>query len=70
MFGFAAEVIAVASGRKLPMRGVIFTGLGLVGISAALGGLLQQPADVSRDISHFSLGDWLSDVQPYGNFTL
>src|SRR6185503_9680943 len=38
--------------------------------SAALGGMLQQPAAVSRDISHFSLGDWLSDVLPYGLFNL
>jgi heme/copper-type cytochrome/quinol oxidase subunit 1 len=70
VFGFAAEVIAVASGRKLPMRGVVFTGLGLVGISAALGGVLQQPAAVSRDISHLSLGDWLSDVLPFCLFNL
>ena len=70
VFGFAAEVIAVASGRKLPMRGVIFTGLGLLGITAALGGLLQQPVDLSRDISHKSLGPWLSDVLPYALFNL
>ena len=70
VFGFAAEVIAVASGRKLPMRGVIFTGLGLVGITAALGGVTQQPADLSRNISHMSLGSWLSDVVPYALFNL
>ncbi|MEY2401903.1 MAG: cytochrome o ubiquinol oxidase subunit [Ilumatobacteraceae bacterium] len=70
VFGFAAEVIAVASGRKLPMRGVIFTGIALVGITAALGGLLQQPAALSRDISHVSLGRWLSDVIPYAMFNL
>jgi heme/copper-type cytochrome/quinol oxidase subunit 1 len=70
VFGFAAEVIAVASGRKLPMRGVIFTGVALVGITAALGGVIQQPAALSPDISHFSLGDWLSDVLPYGLFNL
>ncbi len=70
VFGFAAEVIAVASGRRLPMRGVIFTGLGLVGITAALGGVTQQPADLSRNISHMSLGSWLSDVVPYALFNL
>ncbi|HVE18120.1 MAG TPA: cbb3-type cytochrome c oxidase subunit I [Ilumatobacteraceae bacterium] len=70
VFGFAAEVIAVASGRKLPMRGVIFTGLGLVGITAALGAVTQQPADLSRNISHMSLGSWLSDVVPYALFNL
>ncbi|HVE19689.1 MAG TPA: cbb3-type cytochrome c oxidase subunit I, partial [Ilumatobacteraceae bacterium] len=70
VFGFAAEVIAVASGRKLPMRGVIFTGLGLLGITAALGGVTQQSADLSRNISHMSLGSWLSDVVPYALFNL
>ncbi len=70
VFGFAAEVIAVASGRKLPMRGVVFTGIGLVGISAALGGVLQQPAGLSRDITDMSLGRWLSDVLPYALFNL
>lgn len=70
VFGFAAEVIAVASGRKLPMRGVMFTGIGLVGIAAALGAVLQQPAAISRDISHKSLGHWLSDVLPYALFNL
>jgi len=70
VFGFAAEVIAVASGRRFPMRGVVFTGLGLLAISSALGAVIQQPADLSRDISHFSLGDWLSDVVPYAMFNL
>jgi heme/copper-type cytochrome/quinol oxidase subunit 1 len=70
VFGFAAEVVAVASGRKLAMRGVIFSGLALVGITAALGGVLQRPAALSRNISHLSLGRWLSDVLPYGLFNL
>lgn len=70
VFGFAAEAIAVASGRKLPVRGTIFTALGLVGITAALAGVLQQPVSLSRDISNFSLGDWLSDVLPFALFNL
>jgi heme/copper-type cytochrome/quinol oxidase subunit 1 len=70
VFGFAAEVIAVASGRKLAMRGVIFTGIALVGLTAALGGLLQQPAAVARNVSHMALGDWLSEVVPYALFNL
>ena len=69
-FGFAAEVIAVASGRRLPMRGVVFTGMGLVAISAALGTVIQQPAGISRNISNFSIGDWFSDVLPYALFNL
>jgi heme/copper-type cytochrome/quinol oxidase subunit 1 len=70
VFGFAAEVIAVASGRKLPMRGVVFTGIALVGVTAALGGVLQQPAALSRDVSHLSVGRWLSQVLPYSLFNL
>jgi cytochrome o ubiquinol oxidase subunit 1 len=70
VFGFAAEVIAVASGRKLAMRGTVFTGIALVGITAALGGMLQQPAALPRNISHESLGPWLSDVVPYALFNL
>jgi heme/copper-type cytochrome/quinol oxidase subunit 1 len=70
VFGFAAEMIALASGRKLPMRGVIFTGIGLVGVTATLGAVLQQPAATSRDVSHMSLGPWLSDVLPYALFNL
>ena len=70
VFGFAAEVIAVATGRKLAMRGVVFTGIALVGITSALGAMLQQPAAVSRDISHVSLGRWLSGVVPYALFNL
>jgi heme/copper-type cytochrome/quinol oxidase subunit 1 len=70
VFGFAAEVIAVASGRRLPMRGALFTGVGLVGVTAALGAVLQQPAGLSRNISHMSFGNWLSDVLPYALFNL
>jgi heme/copper-type cytochrome/quinol oxidase subunit 1 len=70
VFGFAAEIIAVASGRRLPTRGVLFTGVGLVGITAALGAMLQQRADLARDISHMSFGIWLSSVLPYAMFNL
>lgn len=70
VFGFAAEAIAVASGRRLQMRGVIFTGIGLVGITAALGGLLQQPAAIDRNVSHMSFGHWLSNVVPWALFNL
>ena len=69
-FGFAAEVIAVASGRKLPMRGVIFTGIGLVGISAALGAMLQQPAQCLATSASLDSADWLGEVLPYGLFNL
>jgi heme/copper-type cytochrome/quinol oxidase subunit 1 len=70
VFGFAAEVIAVATGRKMAMRGVVFTGIGLVGLVGALGGVLQQPAELRRNISHVALGPWLNDMLPYALFNL
>ena len=35
--GFAAEMIAVAARRRMPMRGIVLAGLGLVGVSALAG---------------------------------
>jgi heme/copper-type cytochrome/quinol oxidase subunit 1 len=70
VFGFAAEVIALASGRRLPMRGVIFTGIGLVGVTATLGAVLQQPAQIGRNVSHMAFGDWLSNIVPWALFSL
>ena len=49
---------------------MLFTGVGLVGVTAALGAVLQQPADLARNISHMSFGDWLSSVLPYAMFNL
>jgi heme/copper-type cytochrome/quinol oxidase subunit 1 len=69
-FGFAVEVIAVASGRKLPRRGVIYSGIGLLGIVAALGALLQQPARLPIDVNLLTFGLWVGEVLSYGFFNL
>lgn len=69
-FGFAAEVIAVASGRRLPMRGVVFTGIGLLGIVAALGAMLQEPATLVADFSHLTFGLGVGELLSYGFFNV
>ncbi|MEO5723467.1 MAG: cbb3-type cytochrome c oxidase subunit I [Ilumatobacteraceae bacterium] len=63
-FGIAAEAIAVATRKRLPMRGVMFTGFGLVGLGA-LGAVVQVPAGLRRDIVHVSFGTALNDIVPY-----
>jgi heme/copper-type cytochrome/quinol oxidase subunit 1 len=70
VFGFAAEVIAVSSGHRLAARGVMFSGIALIGITAALGGVLQQPVALPPSIVHTSFRAWLSDVIPYALFNL
>jgi heme/copper-type cytochrome/quinol oxidase subunit 1 len=70
VFGFAAEVVAVTSGRRLPSRGLMFTGIALIGIMAALGGVLQQPVVLPPAVTHTSFGGWLKAVTPYALFDL
>ncbi len=70
VFGFVAEVIAVASGHRLPARGAMFSGIALVGITAALGGVLQQPVVLPPSIVHTSFRGWLNAVIPYALFDL
>ncbi len=70
VFGFLAEVIAVASGHRLPARGAIFTGIALLGITAALGAVLQSPVVLPPSVTHTSFGGWLKAVLPYGLFDM
>jgi cytochrome o ubiquinol oxidase subunit 1 len=69
-FGFSVEVIAVASGRKLPKRGVIFTGIGLVGIVAALGAMLQEPALLIGGVRDLGFRHGFAELLSYGFFNL
>jgi heme/copper-type cytochrome/quinol oxidase subunit 1 len=69
-FGFAVEVIAVASGRKLPKRGIIYSGIALLGIVAALGAMLQQPATLVTDVNTLTFGLWVGEMLSYGFFNL
>ncbi len=68
-FGIAVDAIATASGRRLPMRGQVFAGFGLIGI-AVLGGVIQVPAGLRRNITDVSFGTALNDVVPYALINL
>lgn len=68
-FGIAAELIAVTSRRRLPLRGVLFGGLGLLGISA-LAGVTQVTFGLRRNILDATFGTFLNDALPYAIFLL
>jgi heme/copper-type cytochrome/quinol oxidase subunit 1 len=64
VFGFAAEAVATATRRRLPMRGIAFTGIGLVG-TAVFAGAAQTQAALPRDVLRQDLGGFLTDVLPF-----
>lgn len=64
VFGIAIETLAVASQRRLPMRGVVFAGFGLIGV-AALATATQFSATVRADVLHGSFGRAIGDLVPY-----
>lgn len=64
VFGFAAEVVATATRKRLPMRGVAFTGIALVG-TALFATVAQTDAALPRDVVHQSIGAFIADVLPY-----
>jgi heme/copper-type cytochrome/quinol oxidase subunit 1 len=71
--GFAAELTPVTFRTRMPMRGVVYTGLGLIGV-AALSAVTQQAThDVPWAGSELDLdgfGDKFADLLPYAFFTL
>lgn len=69
VFGFAAETIAVASRKRMPMRGIVFAGFGLLGV-ASFGGVIQAAAGVPRNVVDSSLGTALGDILPFALFNL
>src|SRR5262245_25592766 len=65
--GVAAELIPVTFGTRMPMRGVVYTGLGLIGV-AALSAVSQQ---ANHDVPWTGSGsDKFNDLVPYAFFTL
>lgn len=64
VFGLAAETMAVAGRKRMPMRGVLFAGLGLIGV-AAFGGVTQNVSSIRVNIANASFGQALSDGLPY-----
>lgn len=73
VFGLLAEVVPVTFRKRMPLRGVVLTGLALVGV-AALGGVTQQ---ISQDVPWAGsgldldgLGDKIKDLVPFALFML
>ena len=71
--GIAAELVPVTFRTRMPMRGAVYTGLGLIGV-AALSAVTQQAthdvpwAGSGLDLDGF--GDKFADLLPYAFFTL
>ena len=71
--GVAAELVPVTFRTRMPMRGAVYTGLGLIGV-AALSAVTQQAthdvpwAGSGLDLDGF--GDKFADLLPYAFFTL
>ncbi len=58
--GFVAELIPVTARRRMPKRGVLLGGLGLIGV-AALGGVTQTQQTLPWSGSKLYLGDLFGD---------
>jgi heme/copper-type cytochrome/quinol oxidase subunit 1 len=71
--GIAAELAPVTFRRRMPMRGAVYAGLGLIGV-AALSAVTQQAThDVpwaGRELDLDGFGDKFADLLPYAFFTL
>jgi len=66
--GVLAETVPVVFGKRAAMRGVLFAGLGLIGV-AALGGVTQQNVQnlpwSGSDLSVDDLGTKIGDLVPF-----
>lgn len=68
--GIAADVVATASGRRMPMRGVLFTGVGLFS-TAVLSAVTQKVHTLPWEGDFFAgFGDKIADLVPYALFNL
>ena len=71
--GLAAELVSVTFRTRQPMRGVMFAGLGLIGVAALSAVAQQANFTVPWEGSGINLegfGDKISDLLPYAFFTL
>ncbi|HQV58642.1 MAG TPA: hypothetical protein PKV27_11560, partial [Ilumatobacteraceae bacterium] len=68
-FGFALEAIATASRRRLPMRGIAFAGVGLLGV-AALPAMTRSQFGLERNVFNGSFSNFLNQAIPYALFNL
>jgi heme/copper-type cytochrome/quinol oxidase subunit 1 len=67
--GFLAETVATVTRRRLQMRGVLWAGVGLVGV-AALAGITQNQSGLSDGIFEGSLGEFVEELFPFALFNL
>ena len=65
-FAVLGDVIAVASGSRLALRGVVLAGIGIVA-TAVLGGIIQQPQTMEWT---GGAGDKLRDLAPWAIFNV
>jgi heme/copper-type cytochrome/quinol oxidase subunit 1 len=63
-FGLLADAMATATRRRVGLRGVAFTGIGLVG-TAMIAGVAQVDAEIRRDVLDSSFGTAFRDVVPF-----
>lgn len=68
-FGLLAETVATASRRRFLMRGVAFTGIGLVG-TALIAGVSQSSADIRRNVVDSAFGTAMQEIVPFALFHL
>lgn len=64
VFGFFAEVVATFTRGRSRNRGLIFAGIGLVGV-AVFGTVLQWPATLRTSFLDLSFGEKLKDLLPF-----
>ncbi len=65
VFGFLAETVATATGKRLRPRGVLYTAIGLIGV-ASFATAVQAPVTLRPAFSALDLGDKLADLAPFG----
>jgi len=63
-FGVAIDSLATATRKRLPMRGTLFIGFGLMGLGV-MGAVTQFPADLRRNLFDASFGTAMNDVLPF-----
>lgn len=71
--GIAVELLPVTFRKRMPMRGVVFTGITLVGVAALAAVTQQSTQDLPWSGSGFDLGGFgqkLQDLVPYALFLL
>jgi len=62
--GLLADTVATATRQRLRPRGIIYTGIGLVGV-AVFATVLQFPATLRPGFTSAAFGDQLSDLLPF-----